>query len=126
MKAARRSVLTAVVITAIAMVAPPAHAGTGEPAVPRVAAFYLAPRVLDVGLTEYGLARGGLREGNPLLQSRTVRFTVATGIAAALTAYDARLQRRGRSTKTLRVVYAVGSAAIIGWNVHKLRSGGVR
>lgn len=89
-----------------------------------LAVYYSGP-VLDLAMTEYGLARG-MGEGNPLMQHRAVRFGWRLGVASALAAYDRRELRRGRNPRRLRIAWIATNAVIVGWNVHKLatREGG--
>ena len=89
----------------------PQAAAPGTPALApgvspaRTGAPYVAGRALVLGLTEYGLAQGGLREGNPLMLRRGVRFGYQGAMVAGFTWYDLRLQRQGRSTKHVRAAF---------------------
>jgi hypothetical protein len=88
--------------------------------VAKPAAIYLGLSAADLASTEWALANGAT-EGNPFMASHRVPKQLA--MAAALTAVDVHLQRKGQPGKAraLRIVYAVIRVAAVAVNVHNAR-----
>lgn len=92
--------------------APPPRMG------PRLA-FYGALAGADLASTEMFLGRG-LEEGNPLMRHRGVRVSSRTAATVGLAMLDQHLDRKGhrRAMWAVRGVLAVGTAVIVGRNLH--------
>ena len=91
-----------------------------RPSVAKTAAIYFSGPALDLALTEYGLARGGVREGNPLMQRRDVRYLTTIALPAAMTYYDLRQQRQGKKPRVVRAIWVGAKALIVAHNVRLL------